>query len=95
MAGKQCVVVACGRETVMRLCKLEYVSRSGKPVGKRLRFVCDSEFVQPLRRFQACRCKEHAQLNDVNWTETSRYHESLALALCNAANAAARALGVH
>ena len=29
-------------EAVVRLCKLGYVSRSGKPVGKRLRFVCDS-----------------------------------------------------
>lgn len=83
-------------EAVVRLCKLGYVSRSGKPVGKRLRFVCDSsEFVQPLRRFQACRCKEHAQLNDVNWTETGRYNKSLALALCNAAHACARAMGAH
>ena len=83
-------------EAVVRLCKLGYVSRSGKPVGKRLRFVCDSsEFVQPLRRFQACRCKEHAHLNDVNWTETGRYNKSLALALCNAAHACARAKGAH
>ena len=65
------------QEAVVRLCKLGYVSRSGKPVGKRLRFVCDSEeFVKPLRRFQACRCKEHAQLNDVNWNETGKYNKS-------------------
>ena len=84
------------QEAVVRLCKLGYVSRSGKPVGKRLRFVCDSEeFVKPLRRFQACRCKEHAQLNDVNWNETGKYNKSLALALCNAAYACARARGVH
>ena len=84
------------QEAVVRLCKLGYVSRSGKPVGKRLRFVCDSEeFVKPLRRFQACRCKEHTQLNDVNWNETGKYNKSLALALCNAAYACARARGVH
>ena len=84
------------QEAVVRLCKLGYVSRSGKPVGKRLRFVCDSEeFVKPLRRFQACRCKEHAQLNDVNWNETGKYNKSLALALGNAAYACARARGVH
>jgi hypothetical protein len=58
--------------------------------------VCDSEeFVKPLRRFQACRCKEHAHLNDVNWNETGKYNKSLALALCNAAYACARAGGVH
>ena len=84
------------QEAVVRLCKLGYASRSGKPVGKRLRFVCDSEeFVKPLRRFQTCRCKEHAQLNDVNWNETGKYNKSLALALCNAAYACARARGVH
>ena len=84
------------QEAVVRLCKLGYVSRSGKPVGKRLRFVCDSEeFVKPLRRFQACRCKEHAHLNDVNWNETGKYNKSLALALCNAAYTCARAGGVH
>ena len=54
--------------------------------------MCDSEeFVKPLRRFQACRCKEHAHLNDVNWNETGKYNKSLALALCNAAYACARA----
>ena len=82
------------QEAVVRVCKLGYVSRSGKPVGKRLRFVRDSEeFVKPLRGFQACRCKEHAHLNDVNWNETGKYNKSLALALCNAAYTCARAGG--
>ena len=58
--------------------------------------MCDSEeFVKPLRRFQACRCKEHAHLNDVNWNETGKYNKSLALALCNAAYACARAGDVY
>ena len=48
MASEQCVMVnllnelGLKQEAVVRLCKFGYVSRSGKPVGKRLRFVCDS-----------------------------------------------------
>ena len=58
--------------------------------------MCDSEeFVKPLRRFQVYRCKEHAHLNDMNWNQTGKYNKSLALALCNAAYACARAGGVH
>ena len=50
---------------------------------------------QTVEAFPGMQVQGHTQLNDVNWNETGKYNKSLALALCNAAYACARARGVH
>eukprot|EP00438_Fugacium_kawagutii_P019341 Skav212746 [mRNA] locus=scaffold5372:4654:8797:- [translate_table: standard] len=70
-------------EAVVRLCRMGLISKVRKlPVGKRLRFVSDTErFCKRLRRYQDCVCKAHAPFNDVNWTETAFHNRAAALAV--------------
>jgi len=61
-------------------------------VGKRLRFVATSEaFCKSLRKFQQCRCAEHAPLNAVDWSSTGFYNAELGCALNGAAKVCASA----
>ena len=82
--------LCCG--AIVKLCRTGLVSKELKlPVGKKLRFVSDTEaFCIPLRKFQRCECAEHAPLNDVDWKGTGLYNHALAKVLNNAARACAQ-----
>ena len=79
------------KEAVVRLCRMG-VASEGNPqvlVGKRLRFVSDSEaFCRPLRKYQACECAEHATFGQVDWSSTAFYNDKLARVLNGACRAA-------
>ena len=57
------------------LCATAQKSKSGFPVGKKLRFVCTHErFAEVLHaKFGVCACSQHAPMNDVNFHETGKY----------------------
>ena len=79
------------REAIVRLCRMGVCleAETRLPIGKRLRFVSDSEAMcRPLRRFQACDCTEHAPFNKVNWSKTAYYNDQLARVLNSAFKAA-------
>ena len=71
------------------LCATGQKSKSGFPVGKKLRFVCTHErFAEVLHaKFGVCVCSQHAPMNDVNFHETGKYNNTLAAGILAAAAA--------
>ena len=67
------------------LCATGQKSKSGFPVGKKLRFVCTRErFAEVL----LCSSSRRAPMNDINFHETGKYNNTLAAGILAAAAAA-------
>ena len=67
-------------QALVRLCKPGCQNTSGFPIGKTLKFVSNSiSFSANLHsKLSTCTCQTHAELNQVNYTETAFYNRKLA-----------------
>ena len=74
------------------LCQMGLVTDSGLPIGKSLGIsTTHFSFARSLhRRFGTCRCKAHASISEVNFTETAKYPTVLARAMLNAVQVTSR-----
>ena len=77
------------------LCQTGLLGLDSLPVGKKLRFVANSEsFVQKLiHRFGNCSCSKHADLSSVVYTQTGFYNRKLARGILDAVKAARKSNG--
>ena len=76
-------------QAVVCLCATGVRSKSGAPVGKKLRFQCShAAFARVLHDlFGECTCQSHANFNDVDFHATGTYSQALADGIVKAAAA--------
>ena len=76
-------------QAVVCLCAAGVRSKSGAPVGKKLRFQCShAAFARVLHDlFGECTCQSHANFNDVDFHATGTYSQALADGIVKAAAA--------
>ena len=67
-------------EALVRLCKTGCQNKDGIPIGKTLKFVSNSAwFALNLHsKLSTCTCQTHAELYQINYTETAFYNRKLA-----------------
>ena len=67
-------------QALVRLCKTGCQNKDGIPIGKTLKFVSNSiGFSTNLHsKLSTCTCQIHAELNQINYTETAFYNRKLA-----------------
>ena len=67
-------------EALVRLCKTGCQNKDGIPIGKTLKFVSKSAwFALNLHsKLSTCTCQTHAELYQINYTETAFYNRKLA-----------------
>ena len=67
-------------EALVRLCKTGCQNKDGIPIGKTLKFVSNSAwFALNLHsKLSTCICQTHAELYQINYTETAFYNRKLA-----------------
>ena len=67
-------------QALVRLCKTGCQNKDGIPIGKTLKFVSNSAwFALNLHsKLSTCTCQIHAELNQINYTETAFYNRKLA-----------------
>ena len=73
----------------IHLCQAGYKGKDGLQIGKVMRFRSTHEaFCLSLRgRFGKCSCEKHSPLDQVSWTDTGFYNETLARGILNGAKA--------
>ena len=79
-------------QALVRLCKTGCQNNNGIPIGKTLKFVSNSiSFSANLHsKLSTCTCQTHAELNQINYTETLFYNRKLARYILIAAKHAAK-----
>ena len=79
-------------EALVRLCKTGCQNKDGIPIGKTLKFVSNSAwFALNLHsKLSTCTCQIHAELNQINYTETAFYNRKLARCILIAVKHAAK-----
>ena len=67
-------------QALVRLCKTGCQNKNGIPIGKTLKFVSSSiSFSTNLHsKLSTCTCQTHAELHQINHTETAFYNRKLA-----------------
>ena len=66
-------------QALVRLCKTGCQNKNGIPIGKTLKFVSNSvSFSSNLHsKLSTCTCQTHAELNQINYTDTAFYNRKL------------------
>ena len=65
---------------LVKLCKTGCQTKESLPIGKTLKFVSNSmQFTSNLHsKLSTCECERHADMNQVNYSETACYNRKLA-----------------